>query len=147
MTMSMISLPDPPDPAGDYQAVVIRNGMGFVSGQFPFRDAKLSHTGRVGVELSEEEGQEACRISALNVLAQISKATDGFDQLDGLLRLEGYVASSDSFCGQPSILNSASQLFSDVLGDRGIHARTAFSVTRLPLNAPIELCVSFATKG
>ena len=145
--MSMISLPDPPDPAGDYEAVVIRNGLGFVSGQFPFRDASLIFTGRVGVELSEQEGQEACRIAAMNVLAQISKATNQFDRLGGLLRLDGYVASSDCFYRQPGILNAASRLFSEVLGDRGAHARRAFSVPRLPLNAPIELCVAFATTG
>ncbi len=145
--MSMISLPHPPDPAGDYEAVVIRNGLGFVSGQFPFQNAGLVYTGRVGVELSEQEGREACRIAAINVLAQISKTTDKFEQLSGLLRLDGYVASSDSFHGQPGILNAASRLFSEVLGDRGTHTRTAFSVPRLPLNAPIELCVSFATKG
>lgn len=145
--MSMISLPEPPDPAGDYEAVVIRNGFGFVSGQFPFRDASLIYTGRVGVELSKHEAQEACRIAAMNVLAQISKATNKFEQLGGLLRLDGYVASSDSFHAQPGILNAASLLFSEVLGERGTHTRTAFSVPRLPLNAPIELCVSFATKG
>ncbi len=145
--MPMISLPEPPAPAGDYQAVVIRNRMGFVSGQFPFQNAGLVYTGRVDVELSEQEGQDACRIAAMNVLAQISKATDKFEQLSGLLRLDGYVASSDSFHRQPGILNAASQLFSEVLGDRGTHARAAFSVPRLPLNAPIELCVSFATKG
>ncbi len=144
--MPIISLPYPPAPAGDYQAVVIRNGLGFVSGQFPFQNAGLVYTGRVGVELSEQEGRDACRIAAMNVLAQISKATDTFEQLSGLLRLDGFVASLDSFHGQPGILNAASQLFSEVLEDRGTHTRTAFSVPRLPLNASVELCVSFAVK-
>ena len=146
MPQSAISLPDPPAPAGDYAAVVIRNGLGFVSGQFPFRNGDLVYKGRVGVELYKEEGRDACKIAALNVLAHISAATNKFEQLSGLLRLDGYVASSDGFHGQPGILNAASQLFSEVLGDRGAHARTAFSVSRLPLNAPVELCVSFATK-
>lgn len=140
-----ISLPAAPAPAGAYQAVVIRNRIGFVSGQFPFVDGKLAYAGRVGVELGEEDGKLAARIAALNVLAQIRGCLHGFDGFGGLLRIEGYVASAPGNFSQPGVLDGASELFVSVLGDKlGAHARTAFAVAQLPLDAPVELAVSFA---
>ena len=136
-------LPPPPAPAGGYAPVVIRRGIGFVSGQFPIRDGALAFRGRVGGELGLDDGKAACEIAALNVLAHIHAATDGFATLDGLLRLDGHVASADEFIDQPTILDAASEVFLDHLGDQGTHARTAFAPSRLPLNAPIELCLTF----
>lgn len=145
--MAGIFLPVPPKAVGAYAPVVIRRGIGFVSGQFPLRDGRLVHRGRIGAELTMEEGQDACRIAALNVLAQIASATNDFADLDGLLRLDGYVASADSFLDQPKVLDAASQLFIEALGrDQGEHARTAFAMTRLPLDAPTELTVTFALR-
>lgn len=142
-----LALPaEPPRPAGRYLAVVERGGIGFVSGQFPFAGAVLTHRGRIGRELSEDDGREAARIAALNVLAQIRRHLGGFDRLAGLLRVDGYVASAPGFVMQPRILDAASGLFADVLGEQlGGHARTAFAVEQLPRDSPIELCVSFAT--
>lgn len=141
-----LELPVAPTPVGAYETGVIRQGIGFVSGQFPLRDGKLVYTGAVGAELTKDDACEATKIAALNVLAQIHKLTDGFDRLDGLLRLDGYVASAPGFLEQPAILDTASQVFRDYLGEKGRHARTAFSVSQLPLNSPIELCVTFATR-
>ncbi len=145
--MQKVQLPIPPKPVGSYKAGVIRNGIGFVSGQFPLVDGKLAFTGCVGAELTVEDGVEAARLAGLNVLAQIAQLTDQFDRLDGLLRLDGYVASAKGFLDQPAVLNGASELFADYLGEQGEHARTAFSVSQLPLNSPIELAVTFAVKG
>ena len=125
---------------------MIRRGIGFVSGQFPIRDGALAFLGRVGTERTPNEGREACRLAALNVLAHIHAVTEGFDRLDGLLRLEGYVASADEFHAQPAILDPASEVLTDHLGERGRHARTAFAVPRLPLDAKVELCVTFAVR-
>ena len=144
--MAGIALPVPPAPVGAYAPVVVRRGIGFVSGQFPLRDGQMVHRGRVGAELSVDEGREACRIGALNVLAQISAATNDFADLEGLLRLDGYVASADDFLDQPLILDEASCLFTEALGAKGRHTRTAFAVARLPLGAPIELGVTFAVR-
>lgn len=138
-------LPQPPGPVGAYEAVVIRHGIGFVSGQFPLRDGRLVCAGRVGSELTVEAGREACRLAALNVLAQIGPATDDFAGLDGLLRLDGYVASAEGFAGQAGVLDAASECFAEFLGERGRHARSAFAVPMLPLNAPVELVVTFAS--
>ncbi len=141
-----IQLPDAPPPAGSYRPVVIRGGWGFVSGQLPLRNGALVYTGWVGDELTPEQGTEATEVAALNVLAQINSALNRWNLFDGLLRLDGYVASAKGFTSQPDILDSASRLFVDVLGDQGVHARAAFSVEQLPLDAPIELVVTFALR-
>ena len=125
----------------------MRNGIGFLSGQFPIIDGKLAYAGRVGAELTPAQGAEAAAAAAMNVLAQIRKLLGTFDQLEGLLRLDGYVASADTFLGQPAVLDAASELLIAALGEKGRHARTAVSTARLPLNAPIELAVTFAVKG
>jgi enamine deaminase RidA (YjgF/YER057c/UK114 family) len=142
-----IELPDAPPPAGSYSPVVVRDGLGFVSGQVPFRNGALVYTGRVGDELTPKQAKKGAEIAALNVLAQIKSASNSWDLFGGLLRVEGYVASAKGFTKQPDILDSASRVFVDVLGDRGEHARAAFSVEQLPLNAPIELVVTFALRA
>ena len=141
-----IHLQDPPSPAGSYHPVVIRNGFGFVSGQVPLRNGSLVFAGRVGAELTPDQGKAAAELAALNVLAQIDRALPSWEQFGGLLRVEGFVASARGFTNQPEILDGASRLFVDVLGELGHHARAAFSVSQLPLNAPVELVVTFAVK-
>jgi enamine deaminase RidA (YjgF/YER057c/UK114 family) len=141
-------LPKPPPPAGAYRAVVVRNGIGCVSGQFPFVDGKLLCTGRIGAELSEEQGRRAADVTALNVLAQISTALGDFGRFGGLLRVDGFVASAKDFLAQPRILDAASERFVDLLGaELGAHARSVLKVDRLPLDAPVKLVVSFAVNG
>ena len=140
-----IVLPDPPASAGAYRPVVCRGGVGFVSGQFPFRQGALAYTGRVGVEITPEQGREAAAIAALNALAQIRAALNGWQRFRGLYRLEGHVASGADFLKQPAVLDGASELFERALGSElGAHARTAFHATRLPLDASVELVVTFS---
>ncbi len=141
-----IRLPDPPPPAGDYQPVMIRGGLGFVSGQVLVRDGRLVFAGRVGVELTPEQGKAAAELAALNVLAQIDEALPSWDQFGGLVRVEGVVASASGFTNQPEILDGASRLFAEVLGELGQHSRAAFSVEQLPLNASVELVVTSTTQ-
>ncbi len=141
-----IELPCAPSPAGSYESVVIRNGVGYVSGQLPLRDGVLAYAGRVGDELSLEDAMRAAELATLNVLAQIKCSTNQWRSFARLLRLEGYVASARGFANQPEILDRVSRLLSQVLGDRGAHARAAFSVEQLPLNASVELVVTFAVK-
>jgi enamine deaminase RidA (YjgF/YER057c/UK114 family) len=143
-----LALPDPPRPAGAYRAVVVRGALGFVSGQLPFRGGALPWRGRVGVELGLDDAREAARIAALNALAQIHAARPGWRGFAGLCRLDGWVASGDGFLAQPAVLDAASDLLVTILGDDlGAHARTAFAVPRLPLDAPIELVVTFAVEA
>jgi enamine deaminase RidA (YjgF/YER057c/UK114 family) len=139
-------LPAAPRPAGRYQPWVIANGLLFISGQIPIVDGTLALRGRVGAELTEDQGREATRIAALNVLAQIDSALDGFDRLITLTRVEGTVASAPGWYQQPRVLDAASELFYDVLGQRGDHARAAFGAAGLPLDAPVELVVTAAVR-
>jgi enamine deaminase RidA (YjgF/YER057c/UK114 family) len=139
-----IVLPEPPRPAGMYQPVICRGGVGFVSGQFPVRAGQLAHSGRVGAELTPDEGRECAAIAAANVLAQIRAALGGWARFGGLYRMDGHVASAPDFLAQPAVLDGASELFVRALGPvAGAHARTAFHATRLPLDAPVELAVTF----
>ncbi len=136
-------LPEPASPAGRYKPFATAGDLLFVSGQFPFlNDGALAFEGRIGLELSFEDGFKAAEIAALNVLAQIKNATHDFESFGQLLRVEGHVAAADGFLDQTRILDGASQLFANVLGHRAGHARSAFCYGRLPLNAPVELVVT-----
>lgn len=138
------SLPEPPAPAGLYEPVVIRNGLGYVSGQFPLRGRTLIHPGVVGRDVTEEEARGAAELAALNVLAQVRRALGSLDRVATLLRVDGIVASAAGWTGQPRVLDGASEVFRRVLGERGRHARSAVGVPELPLNACVELVVTFA---
>lgn len=139
-------LPEPPPPAGLYEPVVIGNGLGYVSGQFPLRGRTLIHPGVVGRDVTEEEARGAAELAALNVLAQVRRALGSLDRVATLLRVDGIVASAAGWTGQPRVLDGASEVFRRVLGERGRHARSAVGVPELPLNACVELVVTFAVK-
>jgi len=142
-----LELPSAPAPAGSYRPVVVRNGIGHVSGQFPFVRGQLQQTGRVGAEITEADGFDAAKTAALNVLAQIDAALGGFDDFGGLIHVDGYVASAPGYVSQPRVLDGASQVFIEVLGpELGAHTRVAIAVDQLPLNSPLELGVTFAVR-
>jgi enamine deaminase RidA (YjgF/YER057c/UK114 family) len=133
-----------PVPLGNYRAVIVRGMAGFVSGQFPIREGKLVFCGKVGAELTPEQGREAAALCALNVLGQLRNALGkDFDRVR-IGRIDGYIASDASFYGQPDVLDGASAVFLDVLGEHGAHARAVFAVPQLPQHAPVELVVTFA---
>lgn len=139
-----LELPEPPPPAGAYVPCRIAHGIGFLAAQFPARAGRLVLQGRVGVELTPEQGAEAARLAALNALSRLHEALGGFERLHGLLRVDGHVASAPGFLDQPRVLDGASALFLAALGERGRHARTAFAPGRLPLDVSVELAVTFA---
>jgi enamine deaminase RidA (YjgF/YER057c/UK114 family) len=145
MRAAGIVLPAPPVPAGAYLPVVTHGALGFVSGQFPILDGRLARAGRVGAELTAEEGRECASLAAANVLARIRAALGGWARFAGLLRVEGHVASAVDFLMQPAVLDGASDFFVRALGPAlGAHVRTAFHANRLPMDAPVELVVTFA---
>ncbi|KVN53127.1 RidA family protein [Burkholderia anthina] len=136
-----ITLPTPPTPLGNYTAVSVAGDLLFVSGQVPIADGKMVYTGKVGEHLTIEEGQQAARLAALNVLAQINRHLNGFHRLDHIVRLEGHVSCAEQFYAQPAVLDGASDLFADVLGEKAGHARSAFAHSQLPGNAAVVLVV------
>lgn len=137
-----LTLPDPPRPAGNYEPWVICGRWLYISAQVPIENGQRRYTGRVGAELSVEEGRSAARLTAMNVLAQIHDALGGFERLERLVRVEGHVASASGGPNTPHVLDAASDLFVAVLGERGRHARTAFTPDYLPYNLTIELVVT-----
>jgi len=141
-----IQLPEPPQPAGNYQPWVLAGNLLFISGQFPIENGQLRFIGQVGAELTEEHGYIAARLAAVNVLAQINNALGGFTRLETLSRVEGHVASAPGWTNAPKVLNGASDLFAAVLGEHGQHTRTAFTPARLPLNLSVELVVTAFVK-
>ena len=142
-----LTLPPAPQPLGQYTAVSQAADLLFISGQLPLRDGRVVWQGRVGAELTVDQGRQAAELAALNVLAQIRQHTGSFDRLDHLVRVEGHVASAPGFLDQPNVLDGASGLFVRVLGDKAGHARTANSVAQQPGNAAVILVVIAQLKG
>jgi enamine deaminase RidA (YjgF/YER057c/UK114 family) len=139
------AIPDSvPEPLGAYRAVTQAHGMGFVSGQFPMAEGALRWQGRVGAELTPAEGREAAALAAANVLGQLRRALGADYARVRLMRLDGFVASAPGFTAQATVLDGASETFVHHLGERGLHARTAFAVPQLPRDAAIELVATFA---
>lgn len=142
-----LTLPSPPQPLGSYTAVSRASDLLFVSGQLPLRDGKVVWSGQVGKDLSVAEGKQAAELAALNVLAQIHAYLGGFERLDHIVRLEGHVTSTPGMLDQPAVLDGASDLFAQVLGDKAGHARAAYSATQQPGNAAVILVVIAQIKG
>ena len=134
-----INLPNAPDPVGSYVASKIVGNFIYISGQVSFNTDGNLIKGKVGKELSLEQGQEAAKFCALNILAQLKKKCGTLDKVKGCVKLTGYVNSTDSFEDQPKIINGASDLISNIFGDEGKHARAAISVNSLPLGAAVEV--------
>lgn len=139
-----LSLPsDLPKPAGAYEPYRLWRGTGYLAAQVPGYGPG-SFSGRVGAELTLDEGRQAAAKAALNAIGRINQALAGFDRFEGLLHVAGHVASADDFRDQPEVLDGASDLFAYVFGERGLHSRTAYPTTRLPKNVSIELKITFA---
>jgi enamine deaminase RidA (YjgF/YER057c/UK114 family) len=133
-----LTLPQVVPPVAAYVPAVQSGNHVYVSGQLPMVDGKLPQTGKVGAEVSPEEGADLARTCALNALAAID-ALVGLGRIVKIVQVTGFVASADGFTGQPTVINGASQLFGDVLGELGRHARSAVGVAELPLGAPVEV--------
>lgn len=136
-----LTLPAPPQPLGNYTAVSRAGDLLFISGQLPLRNGEVVFRGQVGDALTVAEGRQAAELAALNVLAQIRHYLGGFDRLDHIVRVDGHVASAPGNVEQPAVVDGASDLFADVLGDKAGHARAAFSHQQLPANAAVVLVV------
>ena len=134
-----INLPKAPDPVGAYVASKIVGNLVFISGQLPIDSEGKLIKGKIGKELNLEQGQQAAKFCALNLLAQLKKICGSLDKVKGCVKITGYVNSIDSFVDQPKIINGASDLISKIFGDKGKHTRAAVSTNSLPLGAAVEV--------
>lgn len=133
-----ITLPAPSAAVANYLPVVEEGGWITVSGQLPLRDGQLTCKGYVGQDVTPEEAYEAARLCAINGLALIQQAAGSLERVR-IIRVGGFVASAAGFTAQPQVINGASDLLVEVLGERGRHARAAVGVAELPLGAAVEV--------
>ena len=135
-----IELPKAPKPVGAYVAYKIINKIIYISGQVSFDEKGNLIKGKVGADLSLEQGQIAAKNCAINILSQLKSACDGdLEKVKNCIKINGYVNSTDNFFDQPKVINAASELIANVFGEKGKHARAAVSVNSLPLGAAVEI--------
>jgi len=139
LTQLGITLPAPPKPVATYIPAVLAGELLFLSGVIPFRDGKLVFEGKLGRELTVEQGAEAAGIALLNALAIARHELGTLDRVKRIVRMTGHVASAEGFVQHPSVINGASDLLVKIFGEAGRHARVALGAAELPLNAPIEI--------
>lgn len=133
-----LTLPEVVVPLASYVPAVRTGNLVYTAGQLPMQAGKLAGTGKLGAEVTPEEGKALARICALNALAAVDSLV-GIDSVTRVVKVVGFVASAPGFNGQPSVINGASDLLAEVFGDRGAHARSAVGVAELPLDAPVEV--------
>lgn len=134
-----MELPPCPHPVGSYAPGKVFGTLVFVSGQTPTREGVPVYRGRVGTDLSVEEGYAAARLAALNCVAELESVCGDLRRVEEILKVNGYVAAGEDFEEQPAVINGASDLLREIFGDSGVHARTAIGVQSLPGGAPVEV--------
>ncbi|MEU4836389.1 RidA family protein [Streptosporangium sp. NPDC023615] len=134
-----LTLPEVVPPLAAYVPATRSGDHVYTSGQLPMVNGELRATGKVGAEVGAEAAHDLARICALNALAAIASAAGGLSNVVRIVKVTGFVASAPDFTGQPKVLNGASELFAEVFGDAGRHARSAVGVAVLPLDAPVEV--------
>ncbi|MCW2649548.1 MAG: Endoribonuclease [Mycobacterium sp.] len=133
-----IELPGVAKPLASYVPAVRTGNLVYTAGQLPLQDGNLVRRGKVGAAVGAEDAKGLARLCALNALAAVD-ALVGLDTVTRVVKVVGFVASAPGFTGQPAVVNGASELFGEVFGDAGAHARSAVGVSELPLDAPVEV--------
>lgn len=141
LTTHGIALPPAPTPVASYVPVRVSGELAFVSGQVPLVDGEVLHPGHVGREVTVEQAQEAARRCALQALSALREALGSLDRVRGIVQVSVFVASAPGFTEQPRVANGASDLFVELMGDLGKHARAAVGVAELPLGVPVEVAL------
>ncbi|MBB2986347.1 RidA family protein [Terracoccus luteus] len=134
-----LTVPDVVPPLAAYVPAVRDGNIVYTSGQLPMVDGTLAATGKVGAEVSPEQGAELAQTCALNAIAAIKAEVGDLDTVLRVVKVVGFVAVDPSFTGMPAVVNGASELLATAFGDRGVHARSAVGVASLPLDAPVEV--------
>ena len=142
-----INLPKPSNPVGSYVASKISGKMLFVSGQISIDESGNLIKGKLGKDLSTDEGYKAARRCALNIVAQVKKACgDDLSKIKSCIKLTGFVNSTEDFVEQPKVINGASDMIASIFGENGMHTRAAVSTNSLPLGVAVEVDAIFELK-
>ena len=134
-----ITVPDVVPPLAAYQPTARTGNLVFTAGQLPARDGEMIAIGKLGADVSEQQGYDCARQCALNALAAIRAEIGSLDAIKRVVKVVVFVASTPDFTGQPQVANGASELLGEVFGEAGKHARSAVGVSALPLDVPVEV--------
>jgi len=134
-----ITLPDAPAPLAAYVPAQKTGDLVYTSGQIPLKAGELIFKGKVGADLTEEQAYEAAKLCAVNCLSAVKGVIGSLDKIEQIVKVTGFVNSAPEFVAQPKVLNGASDLFLEVFGDAGRHARAAVGVCELPIDAAVEV--------
>ena len=135
-----LEIPDAPAPVGAYVAFKKVGNLLYISGQLPISNEGKIIKGKIGKDLTLEDGQKASKFCAINIIAQVKKALNGdLDKVKNCIKITGFVNSTEDFINQPKVINPASEASSSIFGDKGKHARAAISTNSLPLGAAVEI--------
>ena len=139
-----IEIPEAPDPVGAYVAFKKINNLLYISGQLPIGPNGEMIKGKIGKELSLEDGQKASRYCVINILSQVKKSLNGdLEKVKNCIKITGFVNSTDEFKDQPKVINPASEILSNLFGEKGKHTRAAVSTNSLPLGVAVEIDAIF----
>ncbi len=138
-----LELPPTPRPAANYVGAVQTGNLLFISGHGPTKDGKMAYVGKVGKDLSVEQGYEAARLVALNCLASAKRLLGDLDRIKSVVKILGMVNCSEDFGDQPKVINGASDLLVQLFGDSGRHARSAVGMQALPFGIAVEIEMIF----
>ncbi|MCG3777501.1 MAG: hypothetical protein JW388_0193 [Nitrospira sp.] len=139
-----LKLPQPPKPLATYVPAVLVGKLLFLSGVLPMRDGQVAFAGKLGRDLTVEQGMEAAKLSLLNVLAIAKQELGTLDRITRVVKVVGHVASAEGFVQQPQVLNGASDLLVAIFGEAGRHVRVAVGAAELPRGSAVELEVIFS---
>lgn len=135
-----VTLPDAPAPAANYVPYVVSGLLVFISGQLPMQNGECANKGLLGRDVDLEDGVSAARVCAINILSQLKSACGGdLSKVVRCVRLGGFVAATPDFEQHPAVINGASDLIAEALGEAGAHARAAVGVASLPFGVPVEV--------
>lgn len=134
-----LTLPPVPEPIAEYLPAKRVGDLVYVSGQGPIKDGEFLYLGKVGGEVSLEEGYQSARQCCLNALAAVKSVVGSLDKIKEVVKLRGFVNSTVDFIYQPKVINGASELLVEIMGDNGRHARAALGTSVLPDDIPVEL--------
>ncbi len=141
-----LEIPAPAKPVAAYVPTVLHGGLLYVSGQLPSVSGQVQWKGKVGKDVTPEDGYKAARLCALNALGAVRAELGSLDRVARVLRVGGFVNSAPGFTGQPGVINGASELLGEVFGEAGKHARAAVASPELPLDAAVEVEFLFAVQ-
>ncbi len=133
------TLPDPPKPLAAYVPALLAGDFVFTAGQLPISGGEMKYYGKLGKEVSEDDGKKAAELCALNCLSAVKGVIGELNRIEQVIKLTVFVNSAEGFTNQPAVANGASEMMEKIFGNNGSHARSAVGVNELPKNAPVEI--------